>query len=249
MKIVLETIPVWDGLNSDSECFLCSLMKRAESDAIGYYLSSAVMTPEVRVETNTYGFCKSHMRKLAEANKPQVLALVMDTYYEENKKSFKPSFEKIASAKKPRHAEKAIDEFKAQVSLRDKGCLVCSRMDDRLYRYCYTVAALFGEDSDFREAPKKSKGFCLEHTLELARIAPDALSGDSLLEFYKTIFSLLDTNLDRVQHDDWWMTQKYKSENKDKPWNGCEDAQKRAVYKLVGEAPVIDPVKGKKSKI
>ena len=249
MKIVLETIPVWDGLNENSECFICSLMKRAESDALGYYLSSAVMTPEVRVETNTYGFCKTHMRKPAEANKPQVLSLIMDTYYEENKKYFKPSFEKIASAKKVKHAEKAIEDFKTQVESRDRGCLVCSRMEDRLYRYCFTVAALFAEDSDFREALKKSKGFCLQHTLALSSIAPDAISGDILLEFYKTIFSLLDLNLDRVQHDDWWMSQKYKSENKDKPWNGCEDAQKRAVYKLVGEAPVLDPVKGKKSKI
>ncbi len=249
MKIVLETIPVWDALNENSECPLCSLMKEAEKDALGYYLSSAVMTPEVRVETNTYGFCKSHMQKLAEANKPQVLSLIMDTYYEENKKLYKPSFERIACASNIRKAEKAIDEFKAQVSSRDKGCLVCSRMDDRLYRYCYTIAALFDEDSDFRDALKKSKGFCIEHTIILAQIAQDALSKDSLLEFYKTIFSLLDSNLDRVQHDDWWMSQKYKSENKDKPWSGCEDAQKRAVYKLIGEAQVIDPIKGKKSKI
>lgn len=249
MKIVLETIPVWDGLNSNSECFLCSLMKEAERDALGYYLSSAVMTPEVRVETNTYGFCSDHMRQMALANKPQVLALIMDTYYEENKKSFKPDLEKIVSARKSKQAEKAIEAFKASVSSRAKGCLVCSKMDDRLYRYCFTVAALFEEDKDFNKALKESKGFCLHHTLELARIAPDAISGDVLLDFYKTIFSLLDSNLDRVQHDDWWTTQKYKSENKDKPWNGCEDAHKRAVYKLVGEAPVIDPVKGKKSKI
>ena len=38
------------------------------------------------------------------------------------------------------------------------------------------------------------------------------------------------------------MTQKYKGENYDKPWNGCEDAHKRAVLKLIGEANVIDPL-------
>lgn len=249
MKIVLETIPVWDGLKENSECFLCSLMKRAESDAIGYYLSSAVMTPEVRVETNTYGFCPHHHRKLAEANKPQVLALIMDTYYDENKKSFSSPFEKIASAKKAKNAEKAIREFSEAYMGREKGCLVCTRMNDRLYRYCFTIAALFEQDADFRKALSESKGFCVHHTLELAKVAGDAIGGDSLLEFYKTIFSLLERNLERVQKDDWWMTQKYKSENKDKPWNGCEDAQKRAVYKLVGEADVIDPLKDKKSRI
>lgn len=249
MKIVLETIPVWDGLNENSECFLCSLMKEAENDAINYYLSSAVMTPEVRVETNTYGFCPHHHRKLAEANKPQVLALIMDTYYDENKKSFESAFGKIKDAKKAKNAEKAIKEFSEAYSSRESGCLVCTRMNDRLYRYCFTIAALFEQDQDFRKALTQSKGFCIHHTLELAKIAPDAISGDILLEFYKTIFDLLERNLDRVQKDDWWMTQKYKSENKDKPWNGCEDAQKRAVYKLVGEADVIDPLKNKRSKI
>ena len=109
-------------------------------------------------------------------------------------------------------------------------------------RYCYTVASLWKEDAEFRKALMESKGFCVHHTEALLRIAKEALSGDDLLAYYQDIFSLMEKNIDRVQHDDWWMTQKYKSENKDKPWNGCEDAQKRAVYKLVGEGQVIDPV-------
>lgn len=249
MKIVLETIPVWDSLKKNEECFLCSLTKEAEKDAVSYYLSSAIMTPEVRVETNRYGFCKTHMRALAEGGKPQSLSLLMDTYYDENKNSLSSSFRAIESAAKAKKAEKAIEEFKARWAERMNGCLICTRMEDRLYRYAYTVDALFAEDPDFKKELLASKGFCVEHTLKLAEVAKDALSGDALLEFYKAIFSLLERNLDRVQHDDWWMSQKYKSENKDKDWNGCEDAHKRAVYKLVGEVSVIDPLKNKKSKI
>ena len=249
MKIVLETIPVWDGVKRGEECFLCSLSEEAENDAVRYYLSSAIMTPEVRVETNTYGFCPHHMRALAEGGKPQALSLLMDTYYEENKKFLSSHLNDISNASKLKRAEKAIDGFESAWREREKGCLICTRMDDRLYRYAFTVAALYEEDKDFRHALEESKGFCLEHTLLLSRIAHDAISGDTLLSYYKTIFSLLERNLDRVQHDDWWMSQKYKSENKDKDWNGCEDAHKRAVYKLVGKSPVIDPIKNKKSKI
>jgi len=49
-------------------------------------------------------------------------------------------------------------------------------------------------------------------------------------------------NLDRIANDVHWMTQKYKSENMDKPWNGCEDAHKRGVDKMTGRHRVIDPV-------
>ena len=242
MKIQLETIPVWDGVREGSECFICSLMKKAEEDAVRYYLSSAVMTPEVRVETNRDGFCSHHFSLLAEGGKPQSLALVMDTYYEESKGIYSKGFERIQDASSPRKLEKAVSSFFSSVLGREKGCLICSRMEERLVRYCYTVAALWKEDVEFRKALEESKGFCMHHTEELYRVAKEALSGDDLVQYGKFLFSLLERSLDRVQHDDWWMTQKYKSENKDKPWNGCEDAQKRAVYKLIGEGRVIDPV-------
>ncbi len=242
MKIQLETIPVWDALKKDDECFICALMKEAERDGIKYYLSSAIMTPEIRVETNKYGFCTKHFSALAEENKAQSLGLVMDTYYEENKKCFYPALDSVISANKVRNAEKGFSNLFKAYEDRKKGCLICSRMNERLVRYAYTVAALYKDDSDFNKALKESKGFCIHHTKVLFEIAKEALKGDDLLDYYQTLASLLKRNLDRVQADDYYLTQKYKSENKDKPWNGCEDAAKRAVYKFIGEAEVIDPV-------
>ncbi len=243
LQLQLETIPVWDGVKEGSECFLCSLMKKAEEDGVRYYLSSAVMTPEVRVEMNKHGFCPHHSAMLAESGKPQSLALAMDTYYDENKKVFQPHISRILEAGNARKAMKAAEGLFEAAHEREKGCLICSRMDERLLRYCYTVASLWSTDQDFRTALESSKGFCLHHTEALIHTAAEALSGDDLMGFCKSMAELLQKNLDRVQHDDWWMTQKYKSENKDKPWNGAEDAQKRAVYKLIGEGRVIDPVR------
>ena len=243
LQLQLETIPVWDGVKEGSECFLCTLMKKAEEDGIRYYLSSAVMTPEVRVEMNEHGFCPHHSALLAEGGKPQALALAMDTYYDENKRLFAPLYGKVMDAGNARKAEKAAAALFEETHRRESGCLVCSRMEERLLRYAYTVASLWRDDQDFCKALEDSKGFCLHHTESLIRIAPEALSGDDLRDFIKAMVALLQRNLDRVQHDDWWMTQKYKSENKDKPWNGAEDGQKRAVYKLIGEGRVIDPVR------
>ncbi len=243
MKIQLETIPVWDGLRKGDECFICTLMKQAEEDALNYYLSSAIMTPEVRVETNKHGFCEKHFHLLAEKNKAQSLGLVMDTYYEENKKSFNPALGSVLSSSRVKKAERAFSTLYSAYKERMKGCLICSRMNERLMRYAYTVAALFEEDKDFKEALKNSKGFCMHHTEVLVDVAKEAIKKDVLLEYYKTLAELLKKNLERVQRDDYYLTQKYKSENKDKPWMGCEDAAKRAVYKLIGEAQVIDPVK------
>ncbi len=242
MKVVLETIPVWDALRENTECPLCTLMKKAEEDGVSYYLSSAIMTPEVRVKTNTCGFCPHHSALLTERGNAQSLALVMDTYYGENENCFKRGFEDIAKAKNPRQAQKAVEKLRAEAERREKGCLICSAMNDRLYRYSFTLSSLFAADEDFRKAFLSSKGLCLHHTFIVSETAGDALKGESCTTFQKELFSLLEKNLERVRKDDWWMTQKYKSENAEKPWRGCEDAHRRAVFKLIGEGRVIDPV-------
>ena len=56
MKIVLETIPVWDAFKKETECPICLLMEEAEKDGVSYYLSSAIMTPEVRLKPMTKAF-------------------------------------------------------------------------------------------------------------------------------------------------------------------------------------------------
>ena len=249
MKIVLETIPVWDAFRASDECPVCTLMEKAEKDALSYYLSSAIMTPEVRVETNENGFCPYHFILLSKEGKPQSLALLMDTYYGKDQEIFSPYFTSIKKAGNARKALKAAEGFRSALSEREKGCLICSRMKEREDRYLYTIASLWNDDSAFRSFFNSSKGLCMHHTALLSENRGEPLSGPSLLSFLQDLFSLLERNLERVRKDDWWMTQKYKSENKDKPWNGAEDAHKRAVEKVVGKARVLDPVKGKKSRI
>lgn len=239
----METIPLWDALNEKSECPICSLMKKAEEDSIKYYLSSAIMTSEVRIRTNRYGFCPHHYVLLTRSGNPQSLALTMDTYYGENERLFEKDYDRIDKAKSVREVKKALEKFRKDAGERERGCLVCSKMNDRLYRYAYTLCSLSLGDMEFQKAFFSSKGLCLHHTMIVSETAADALTGDDYLFFQKKLFSLLESNLERVRKDDWWMTQKYKSENKDKPWAGAKDAHKKAVFKLIGEGRVIDPVR------
>ena len=178
MKVVLETIPVWDAFKKETECPICLLMEEAEKDGVSYYLSSAIMTPEVRVETNDKGFCPHHFLLLSQGGKPQSLALVMDTYYEKNKETFSPYFKAIASSTNPRKAQKGVAGLRKAAEEREKGCLICKRMEDRLERYLFTVASLYSSDKEFKDFFSSSKGLCLHHSLLLGEMADEALKGD-----------------------------------------------------------------------
>ncbi len=243
MKIQLETIPVWDGVKSDSECYICDLMAQAQHDAIAFYLGSSVMNPETRVRVNEHGFCYKHSQMLVAANKSQGVALMTDTYLAKSREKFERSFNELLGAKNPKLAKKAIEHFSSDLEKREAGCLVCTSMQDRLLRYYYTTAYLWGEDMEFRQALSDSKGFCLHHFQGLLKQSKEALSSSLLPEFVRSLTQLELFNLDRIAKDVYWMTQKYKSENMDKPWNGCEDAHKRGMNKMTGRSRVIDPLK------
>jgi hypothetical protein len=242
MKIELETIPVWDGLRSGSECFVCDLMGEAEKYAISYYLGNSVMNPETRVKVNEHGFCPSHYQMLLSANKPQGLALMTDTYLAATQEKLKKSFNALLEAKPGRKTQTAIANFSTQLNKREEGCLICTSMQGRLIRYCFTIAYLWNQDAEFKQALAKGKGFCLHHFQKLLEVSSEALSGSSQAEFVKAITELELANLNRIGKDVWWMTQKYKSENYDASWNGCEDAHKRGVDKITGKSRVIDPL-------
>lgn len=241
MKYELETIPVWDGVRGTSECFLCELMKEAESHAVSYYLGSSVMHPETRVEVNRTGFCPFHWTSLVKAGKPQSLALIGHTYLEESLSRLSPAVSRIAAGKPGRKTVAAIGDLLGTVEERERGCLVCARMEERLKRYAFTTIHLWRKDEEFRTEFSESKGVCLHHMETLLAMAPDILDSSETQDFSTELTALVVRNLQRLEREIWWMTQKYKAEHIDDPWNGCEDAHKRLVCKITGEGRVVWP--------
>lgn len=243
MKIELETIPVWDGIRSGSECFICDLMAESQRYAISFYLGSSVMNPETRVQVNEHGFCPKHFQMLVAANKPQGVSLITDTYLAMTRKKLEGTFNDLLQVKNSRQAKKAIAQYGEMFEKREEGCLICTSMQERLQRYYYTTAYLWGEDDAFKKAFAQSKGFCLHHYQGLLETSAKTLSSSIHPAFVRALTQLQLINLDRIARDVYWMTQKYKSENMDKDWNGCEDAHKRGVDKMTGRHRVIDPLK------
>lgn len=239
MKYELETIPVWEAIRKDRECFLCELMKEAEEHAISYFLGSSVMHPETRVAVNRRGFCFHHWNLLAAAGKSQSLALISHTYLGETLGVLEKKIGKVAASKAGRKVSASLKDLVETMQERESGCLACEKMASRLDRYAFTTVRLWEEDPDFRQALAESKGVCLHHLEPLLAMAESALDAEALQAFGTELTALVLQNLKRLEDDLWWMTQKYKAEHIDSPWNGCEDAHKRLVRKLIGEGRIL----------
>lgn len=234
MKYELETMPVWDALNRESECFLCDLMKEAEDHAISYFLGSSVLHPETRVSVNRSGFCAHHWVALSEAGKPQPLGLFAHTYLEQTINLLESRAKHLVNTVSGRSTTKKIQRFRDALQIRESGCLACSMMDTRLERYLFTTIKLWADDPDFHQTLLSGKGVCLHHLDGLLDMARRSCSAKDLPRFSSELTLLVLENLRRMERELWWMTQKYKAEHVNDPWNGCEDAHKRVVGKLIG---------------
>ncbi len=232
MKYELQTIPIHDALDKDTECCLCSLMKESLEHSLDYFLGSSVMNPETRVKANNIGFCPEHFKALSERNKAQSLALLCDTFIEQTLKTYDKDY-KVKS-----NINKSIDTINKEIDKRYKGCLICSKMENSIKRYSYTIAYLWKIEPSFKERLKNSKGFCMYHTKDVLEISKEALSKSERKEFVEFIIQLQKEKLTRLKKEVYHVTQMYKSENKGMSWNGCEDAHKRAVKSMVGCARI-----------
>ena len=236
IKYQLETIPVWDGIQSQSECFICDLMQEAQADNLKFFLGSSVMNPETRVRVNSTGFCPRHTAMLVESGHPNSMAVLWETHLGKTRESLEKTFKDMENGK---NLKKALANLDATLAEREQGCLICQRMKDRLDRYCFTIPYLWGQDPQFRTAFEQSKGFCLHHTAHILRMSLEALDSKQQKDFAASLAQLQKKNLDRIADDLVYMIEHYKSENIRKPWNGCEDAQVRAVYKEIGKGRTI----------
>ncbi len=235
IKYQLETIPVWDGITSNSECFLCDLMQEAQKDALKFYLGASVMNPETRIKVNDIGFCPNHTTMLVQSGSPNAMAVLWESHFAQTRKIIEKSILELSTTHNPKKIiAKLSKTIECRIEDPQSNCLICKRMEDRLNRYCFTIAYLWGKEQNFKDAFAKSKGFCLPHMTKILEISLEALDSKQQKEFAKAMSELQSRNLERIAHDLWYMTEHYKSENINKPWNGCEDAQKRAVYKEIG---------------
>jgi hypothetical protein len=245
MKYELETIPVWDAMKEDTECLFCRLLKTSTEYYINFYLGSSVMNPETRVRVNKSGFCPSHYADLTARRKSHGLGLMTHTYMQEYQKdlykAMKTLQEKAGSAQKkkvlplvPKEITKAQSELSELITGREKTCLICDDLNRTMDRYYFTLAYLWKRDEDFKKALKESKGLCLHHMNGLIPLAQEALKPAELMIFIDGLMELQKKNLDRIEEELRWFTQKFDSQNNSKPWGNSKNAHKRSVQKLTG---------------
>ncbi len=244
MKYKLETIPVWDAFKEDTECPICYLAEKAEERYLKFYLGNSVMNPETRVEVNKTGFCSHHYSGLLQMRSNHALGLMTHTHLEKRMellsdhfRSLKSEASKVsgkAALLKSKKLSGAIKNLTEHLSENEEKCMICRRIEYTIQRYTFTIIHLWKTDGEFRNFIQKSNGFCFHHLPELLKMAEESLNPGKLGEFIEELIPIIEKNNERIEKEILWFTQKFDSQNSDKPWGTSEDAHYRTVQKLTG---------------
>lgn len=231
MKETLYTIPVNDAFDTDCECPVCAMYKSIEADAISFTLGPSYMEDDIRMTTNKTGFCGNHIRLLYKHQNRLGLGLMLNTHLD------KVIDDVTKLAKKPPKApsffkkNSAPDKLADYIETLNNSCYICDRVNNVFNRYIATIFHLYKTDADFPSKLKNSKGFCFNHFLLLYKSATDNLSGTDFDDFIKMITEVFLDNLNRVNDDVEWFTDKFDYKNQDAPWKNSKDALPRAILK------------------
>lgn len=248
MKYKLETIPVWDAIQEDTECPICLLAEKAEDRYLNFYLGSSVMNPETRVEVNKTGFCSKHFSGLLSMRSNHSLGLITHTHFEKRMEMLEPHLKtlKIEGSKiaektvlvKPKKLCAAIKGLEKHLTDCEKTCLICDRIEYTLKRYTFTIIHLWKNDDEFRQLFRNSRGICFHHLPEVFNMANEVLNPSKLGDFTNDVVELIEVNNERLEKEILWFTQKFDSKNFDKPWGTSEDAHYRTIQKLTGRTNI-----------
>ena len=248
MRYHIDTIPVWDAMKLDGECFLCALRRKTELDETERCLGASVMEPDARIRVNERGFCRHHQEMLFATNNRLGHALMLHTHLGETRKKLSKPIAQLRKAAqayseasiadkltgKGAAARKEIEALGAQLAEASSTCVLCESIAENIERYIHTFFHLYKTDTEFRKRLATSKGLCLPDAALLIRRAPAELPGKEVAGFVNLLLELEDKNLDRIDGDIAWFIKKYDYRFDAEPWKESRDAVERTANKLRG---------------
>ncbi len=232
MKEKLYTIPVNEAFEADTECPLCTMRKKLETDAIEFTMGPSYMEDDIREATSRLGFCEKHLEQLYKHQNRLGLALILKTHMDK----LAADIEKYSSSGKA--AGSSLFRKKTEtpavvnhIGELEKTCFVCDKIDGTFERYVATIFYLYHTEEAFRIKLKSSKGFCTGHYKSLYEAAPMHLRGEELEGFLKLLNELYLENMKRVRDDLEWFINKFDYRYADEPWKNAKDALPRSMQK------------------
>lgn len=144
MKESIYTIPLNDVFGVKDGCPICRMRKMLEDRCIEYIMGAAMMEPDIRIETNKYGFCGTHFDMMLKQKNRLSLALMLETHLDELLSDHIPA--------SPKRKSSPADT-----------CYVCKEIDAIMEKLLQNTARTAAKDPAFAAQLYDQPYFCFKH--------------------------------------------------------------------------------------
>ena len=145
LKDTIYTIPISDVFEPRCGCPICLMRDMLENRSVEYVMGAAMMAPDIRIETNKYGFCTEHFGMLALQKNRLSLALMLETHLEELNQKHLPL------------------NIKKGVETPANTCYICNEISASMGKMIETILALYFGDSSFHTLFNEQEFICYQH--------------------------------------------------------------------------------------
>ncbi|MBE6546318.1 MAG: hypothetical protein E7668_02610 [Ruminococcaceae bacterium] len=220
----IYTIPVNEAFEASRDdascgCPFCTLYNKLEQDELELILGASMMEPDVRIQTNKEGFCRTHYDMMFVRKNRLGMALTLESHLNELKNEIKEGGFLSAPTQKPVKRIEALE----------RSCYVCRRIDFNFAHMIETAVLLWESDPDFRQKLSAQPYFCLPHYRRFLSCASERLPKKELKDLASAVSPIVENYLDKLSGDVSWFCKKFDYRYDAEPWYDSKDAVERAI--------------------
>lgn len=220
MKPNITTIPISELFFETKGCPICRMHRMLESQYVEYITGAAMMTPDVRVETNKVGFCHRHFSLMVNTGPRLSNALLLQTHIDELR-------HKVFPKKDTSPADKKMIET---IKENRRTCYVCNRIEHDVLHLLATVYVQFATDEKFRAQYAAQDFICLDHyALIMSNVSKKNMDKKALPDFYAATNKLAKGYMDTLYDDVTHFANMFDYRNKGGDYKNSKDAIERSV--------------------
>ena len=220
----IYTIPVNEAFEASAAdpscgCPFCTLYNKLEDDELELILGASMMEPDVRIQTNKEGFCRTHYDMMFTRKNRLGMALTLESHLLELSDEIRDG--KLFSSP----GQKALKRIDAL----EKTCYVCRRIEFNFEHMIETAVLLWDRDEEFRKKLSAQPYFCLPHYRRLLECASYDLGKKKFPEFQKACAAVVEPYMEKLTGDVSWFCKKFDYRYDEEPWYDSKDAVERAM--------------------
>lgn len=220
----IYTIPVNEAFENSATdnscgCPFCALYNKLEDNELELILGASMMEPDVRIQTNKEGFCRTHYNMMLTRKNRLGMALTLESHISLLRSEIKDGG---IISQPGANAVKRIGEL-------ENTCYVCRRIEFNFSHMVETAVLLWEREEEFKGKLAGQPFFCLPHYKRFLAVGKDRLGKKSFSAFEKACAAIEETYIEKLENDVGWFCKKFDYRYDSEPWYDSKDAIERSI--------------------